>query len=375
MSAAGLAVFIDPFSYHQEQDRLFDVRVGAGGGDDVLAPWVYLHDWLNERGVRVHTADLLAQGEQPAGSTNVYLSLGERSRYRKLVARPDVIPSAFFAFECPVVEPRLYLDLHSVSLAFRRMFSFSNEEALRPFLSGPVRFLPMHLPQAFDDVHEGIWHRTDRKFLTLINANKVPRLTLNELYTERLRAVEFFNRYSEIDLYGVGWDGPPMQVGTSPVPAVLRRAGMQLRTRWDRLRPSHDPLLVAAREAYRGAVDSKAQSLGSYTFAVCFENMILEGWITEKIFDCFFAGAVPIYLGAPDIERSIPPECFIDMRRFGSYEELRSFLYSLGPAEIASYRQAARAYLRSDGFRPFSKQALAELVASLIAKDTGVVLA
>ena len=47
--------------------------------------------------------------------------------------------------------------------------------------------------------------------------------------------------------------------------------------------------------------------------------MVLERWITEKIFDCFYAGTIPVYLGAPDVARWLPPECFIDMRRFGGY--------------------------------------------------------
>ena len=139
----------------------------------------------------------------------------------------------------------------------------------------------------------------------MINANKLPRLSAGELYTERLRAVEYFNRFGEIDLYGIGWEGPAFRVTTSWAPRRARALAHRARSGWERLRPPTDPLRVAARAAWRGPVASKAEVLGRYTFAICFENMVLEGWITEKIFDCFHAGTVPVYLGAPDVDRWI----------------------------------------------------------------------
>jgi hypothetical protein len=282
--------------------------------------------------------------------------------------------SAFFALECPVVEPRLYRDLSRIGTAFKRVFSYSTEEGLAPFLSGPVKLHRFMLPQSYSGVDERVWGQQDRKFLVMINGNKLPQVYLHELYTERLRAVEVFNRRGEIDLYGVGWDGPPYRVGEARTPAIVRRAVYTARKRWQRLRPPSDPLRTAVRQAYRGLANPKLETIGGYRFAICFENSILEGWITEKIFDCFYAGTVPIYWGPPDIERWIPPSCFIDMRQFRDYEQLREFLLSLGPLEVDDYRAAAREFFKSAAFRPFSKQTFAELVGSLVEEDTGLKL-
>jgi hypothetical protein len=42
-------------------------------------------------------------------------------------------------------------------------------------------------------------------------------------------------------------------------------------------------------------VDSKKNTLEKYKFSICYENARdIPGYITEKIFDCFFAGCVPI---------------------------------------------------------------------------------
>jgi hypothetical protein len=201
----------------------------------------------------------------------------------------------------------------------------------------------------------------------MINGNKVPPLKTDELYTERLRAVAYFGERDEIDLYGVGWDGPPFRIGRTRVPGKLQLLQYKVDTVMDRLRP--DPLLVAARRVYRGPVPVKSEVLSRYAFAICFENQILEGWVTEKIFDCLAAGAVPVYHGAPDIERWVAPECFIDMRSFSGYDELRAFLHDLSPAQVDAYREAGREFFRTEQFRPFGKEAFAELFAEIVDED------
>ncbi len=158
------------------------------------------------------------------------------------------------------------------------------------------------------------------------------------------------------------------------MPNVVRRGAYLAERRWDGLRPNRDPLLTAARRAWRGQVASKSDTLCRYTFAICFENMVMQGWVTEKVFDCLVAGTIPVYLGAPDVERWVDPESFIDMRRFSNYEELREYLRSLSPGEIAAYREAGRDYFRSDRFRPFTKQAFAEIFGRIVAEDAGVAL-
>jgi len=369
-SRSQVAVWIDPLSYHLEQDRLFDVSSSTGGGERILEPYAHLKSRLADAGVAVHTGDLLARGSEPAAELNLYVTMGQWTRYRRLGRRPDTVLSAFLVNECPIVEPRLFSELAPASSAFRRMFSFAGDEAMRPFLSCDLHFEPYRYPYPFTSVHEQAWHRDDRAFLTIINGNKVPRLQTNELYSERLRAIAFFEARGEIDVYGVGWDGPPYRVGQTRVPRQLRRLAYLVERRWDAVRP--DPLVAAARRAWRGRVDSKSATLSGYTFAICFENMVMQGWVTEKIFDCLASGTIPIYLGAPDVEHWVDPACFIDMRRFGGYDELREYLLELSPAEIECYREAGREYFRSERFRPFTKQAFADLFVRIVAEDTGV---
>jgi hypothetical protein len=129
---------------------------------------------------------------------------------------------------------------------------------------------------------------------------------------------------------------------------------------------AHEDLI---RRVYRGAVDDKYETLSRYTFSLTYENQVLDGWINEKLFDAMLVGTVPVYLGAPDITDWVPEECFIDQRRFDGYAELRDHLRSLGPAEIRGYREAARAFLVSERFRPFRKETFADKFVGSVERD------
>ena len=49
-----------------------------------------------------------------------------------------------------------------------------------------------------------------------------------------------------------------------------------------------------------------------YKFILCFENSYADGYITEKIFNCFFAKTIPIYKGDPNVKNYFTPTSFVD---------------------------------------------------------------
>lgn len=369
--ANGLALYIEPSSHHFLRDKLFVVEDGRLNGDRINAPFAYLRDFLTSLGVSVHTADFLPR--HPDGVKKIYVSMGMCRNYRQYVGRADVTLSAFFAMECPIVDPHLFRALPEVSRYFNRLMSWSDGEALRPFTGEVLSFRSFRWPQSFDAVHEREWNRTNRKFLVMINGNKLPALYWNELYTERLRALEFFSQTGDIDLFGIGWREPSHRLGKRIMPWTIRRITRYLLTQWQKIKP--DPMLTAARKVYRGTTPSKADTLSRYRYALCFENMILKGWITEKIFDCFYAGTIPVYWGAPDIADYVPESCFVDMRNFKNYQELRDFLKSLTDNDISRYRESARAFIGSQRFAPFSKRTFTQLLKTVVEEDAGVSLA
>jgi hypothetical protein len=160
---------------------------------------------------------------------------------------------------------------------------------------------------------------------------------------------------------GIGW-----------MPGTLQMLMRKAQIHWQRVRPV--PVLLTARRVYKGTVPSKLEALSRDTFSISFENLVIDGWVTEKIFDCFAVGTIPVYWGARDIEELVDPDAFIDMRKFADYGELGRFLKSLGPREIERYRESGREFLRSERFVPFTKQAFTERLARIVEEDTGVAL-
>ena len=96
----------------------------------------------------------------------------------------------------------------------------------------------------------------------------------------------------------------------------------------------------------------KQTLMKDYKFAICFENSKnYTGWITEKIFHCFFAGTIPIYYGASNISDIIPSNCFIDYRKFKNNEELILFLENMTDKISQSYIKNIKKYLLSNYFK------------------------
>src|SRR5260370_18297013 len=127
-----------------------------------------------------------------------------------------------------------------------------------------------------------------------------------------MRAVQYVAAWKEIDLYGQGWDGPSFQMGWAGLPGSVQKIRRKLLKQWQKLRPV--PLLEAARSVYRGVSSSKLDTISEYTYLLCFENVILKGWVTEKIFDCFAAGTGPIFCVGLRCETFSCPPGFLDSR-------------------------------------------------------------
>ncbi len=160
----------------------------------------------------------------------------------------------------------------------------------------------------------------EKKLCTFISSNITPKYP-NSLYGERKKAIEYFEKVSEegFEFYGRNWD----------------------------------PNLY---KSYRGAPKNKLETIKNYRFALCYENTHdIKGYISEKIFDCFAAGIVPIYWGASNVDHYIPFDCFIDRRKFATLEDLHSFIKALSKQEYEGYISRIRAFLGSDKAQLFSQ--------------------
>lgn len=104
----------------------------------------------------------------------------------------------------------------------------------------------------------------------------------------------------------------------------------------------------------KGTVENKKDVISRSKFYLCIENCISQnGYVTEKIFDAFRFGAVPIYLGPLNICSVLPSKSFINMRSFlGNVKELHSYLMALSDEDYANYLNTGRSFLAKNKYTP-----------------------
>lgn len=120
---------------------------------------------------------------------------------------------------------------------------------------------------------------------------------------------------------------------------------------------------------YRGKIEGyysssqKLEVMKNYRFCICFENThTTPGYITEKIFDTFAAGCVPIYWGPQNVEKYIPKSCFIDYRDFHNNEELYQYIKTMPQKTYDQYIENICHFLKSDQAQFFSVEYFEKLL-------------
>ena len=159
---------------------------------------------------------------------------------------------------------------------------------------------------------------TGRKLCCMMAGNKASTYQ-HELYSARLKIIRFFENINstEFDLYGPGWN------------------------------KNEHPRFV-------GYAKNKIEVLKTYKFNFCLENTkSSEGYVSEKIFDSFEAGAIPVYLGSSNIDKYIPRDCYIDYGNVSSEKVLYDFMHSFTQEDYEKYIKSIKKYLNSDQVNQF----------------------
>tara|TARA_B110000037_G_scaffold209644_1_gene259012 strand:- start:291 stop:1316 length:1026 start_codon:yes stop_codon:yes gene_type:complete len=176
------------------------------------------------------------------------------------------------------------------------------------------------------------------KFAVLFGSNRTLRgwHPKNDLYNERIKTIRWFERNAPDDftLYGRKWN----LSGKMPT-----RLGALVHSLEKKLPFSYSPF-----PSWKGVILNKQDVLINSRFSIVYENVKgLKGYITEKIFDAFTSGNVPVYWGAEDIDDYIPKKCFIDRRNFSNHEELYKFLKNISEKEYLNYQICIKDFIEN----------------------------
>ncbi len=279
---------------------------------------VYLKRYLRQKNIELNTLDIPT--EKPIFKY-IYIDLPYIWQHWNLPIWKTILlnreRNILICHESPIIIPYNYWKI--LHYFFAKIYTWNDD------LVDNIRYFKIHLPQ--HSVGNKITAKkfNNKKFLILINANKSSFLPFRllsqfgkELYSERIKALEFFEHTipNDFSLLGRGWNKPKKYNITE--------------------------LFLGYKKyhTYKGEVKikDKLELLSNFKYCICFENLTdAKGYITEKIFHCFQAKCVPIYWGASNIEKYIPKNCFIDFRDFGDCEKLLNFIASIDEKRYNRY--------------------------------------
>lgn len=299
--------------YEGYVDVLFPTTIEAYGN---LGTWGKIQYVLREKGIEIRGTALKGDGELIV-ILNVPYYVGLSRLYELPFEKKMLV-----VYEPPTVEPLLHDPDYYTQ--FSKVLTWDDD------LVDGEQFLKMHYPVMYS-MQQNLPSFEERGFLCMITRNK-QSTGKDEIYSERRRAIEFFDDLECFDLYGYGWEDE-------------------------------------GYTSYRGSLSDKYATLKKYRFSLCYENtQNIRGYVTEKIFDCFHVGTLPIYLGASNILDYVPKECFIDMRDFGSYEALFEYLKEMPEDVFLTYQENIGSFLKTDQAKLFDEETFIQLFVSTVCK-------
>lgn len=299
-------------------------------GDDLLRPFLEMKNYATLQKVSIATVDVV---EVDSVDAVVFVDMPNKDNHYYISCVAKNIPMYLIILESKIISKDNYIKANHAR--FKKIFTYDDS------LVDNNKYFKINYAFSFPETIPTDLTKKE-KLCTLIAGNKKISHKLS-LYNERVTAIRWFEKYhpEDFEFYGVGWD-------EYVFPNIKFVKSL------NRIIPLKK-MLAPSFVSYRGRVERKRDVLGKYRFAICYENVKnIPGYITEKIFDCFFAGTVPVYLGANNVTVHIPAECFIDKRNYGSYEELYDYLHTMSDETYLCYLENIEGFLKSDKAYPFT---------------------
>lgn len=310
--------------------------------------WNYLKQSFNSVSINVNTNDIF----DPNNADIIIYS-----DYKKKINRKDKL-HVLIALESIAVIPSIYKKTYYEK--YDLVFSWY-DEIIDNTKVYPISFSQELKLKKFKSFNQ-------RPYLICnISSNKFSNHK-NELYSERVKVFDFFkNKPDVFNLYGYAWDKSFKFPRTYNFFKFLnqnklfRIIGKILI--FILLKLKQDKLVFQSYDFYQGVVNNKQQALNKHKFCLCFENVKnIDFFITEKIFDCFINGIVPIYFGSKNIHNKIPSDTFIDYRKFKNVNEMFKFISKIDEKTFQIYQDNIYNFLVSDNSKEFQSKHISEMV-------------
>lgn len=288
--------YYDVYNYN---DAMFDPEM-YNIGDDLHKGVCELRKILNYNGHKLHTRDQYKETDKIDAVIYQDFPSGEIEKLNQNI--DNGIKNYLIIYEAPVIKMDNYIaDNHNL---FEKIFTWADD-----LVSLGGKYRKIYWPVSFP---EFVRFMDDKKHACMVSCNKYSDRP-ESLYNNRLEIVNWYhaNKPNNFDLYGHGW--PDSSI-------------------------------------YKGSIKHKRDTIKNYKFCYCMENARYNGYITEKIWDVWFSGSVPIYF----MNNYFPPDTYIPIDKFKSIEELEYYLSEMPQSQYEYHLDCISKFLISSDSRLFN---------------------
>ena len=311
-------------------------RIFAPESKSLLSPYMRtFRNYMAERNVDVVTIDMVDY-DDPRVKAILYFEYNWRMLWHKRDPFLKKIPyekRALVLLEPAIVNPSLYYT-SLLRRRFKTVFTWDLH-----LLKKHCDYIPIRVPTGADPIayrinpFANISFR-EKKLVVAVSRNRwhyMPQAT----FGLRRKVYRYLQEHAanEFDLFGLDWEKPC--------------------STWERLLGRK--YLRCWKGEIPGGWDAKVRKIANYRFSICFENSIWNpGYLSEKIFDCFCARTIPVYLGSKGNEIFLPDGTYIDYRNFNSPSKLLMYLRNMKESDYLNYINNINEFLASDDVQRFT---------------------
>lgn len=284
----------------------------------LFEPLICLHHLFYEHNIQLHTSDFYASYDNVLCEIQVDMSVSVKTVNIGIQLESEAWVQNIFS-------KRFWANSNYVMTWCNKLYDGK-------------KFIKIYHPTAIN--FEGV---KDKNILfSLICSNRPYKNKLLKGYLVRKKIISFFSKkhQKEFKLYGYDWD--KFIFSNRYLNYIFKI------THLSKLKKIFTKFFM--KEIYFGSLINKKTVIERTKFSFAIENSnAYDNYVTEKIFDVFRYGSVPIYWG-PDKLTLIPKNTYINFNDFSSLEELYDFCINLDDYSYNNYLINIRNFLSKDAY-------------------------
>jgi len=184
-----------------------------------------------------------------------------------------------------------------------------------------------------------------KKFDKCIFISNKPNKNKNSYFAKRLEIIDYYkNKPNKLNLFGRDWDKiiTPMNatIGLKIFYFILKKIFFIFNFK-----------IKKYNKIWRGEAKNLVSTTSKYKYCFVIEN---SPTLSGRIFLSFFAATIPIYYGNMSKIKTIPKNCYINIKKYKKLDKLEKFVNKISKSKYLLYQKKIKNFLKSKKYKKFS---------------------